>query len=97
MKFLAIIVMMACVLVVGGCRHDYNPTPPLLLPAGRRMCSGLHAGLQSVRPSGTPTRRRPRPPFLATPILVRRAAAPLQRLGAGANPVASPIPPMPAT
>ena len=49
MKFLAITVMMAGVLSQAAAGMIITRATGLLLPAGLRMCSGLHAGLQSVR------------------------------------------------
>ena len=45
MRFLTICVMMAGVLIVGGCRHDYNPTPYYCQP-NCGVCSRLPAVLQ---------------------------------------------------
>ncbi len=75
MKFMAITVIMTAVVIVGGCRSDYNPTPPAYYcrpscgcaPACTPSCNNPCAPSTSPYMTPTPTNIPRAVPYTAAP------------------------------
>ena len=93
MKFLAITVTMAGVLIAGGCRHDYNPTPPAYYCQPACGCApACTPACNPCAPSTTPY-LQPTPtniPAQPSPMLARRPAAPMLPSARAPGPIAAP-------